>query len=330
MTPDRAFSSPIPYRVLLVGTCAPAIAALRETLDGAGDIELHQVEEAEAAERAAALDPALVMQVLAPGEDGGAFMRSCRAAESPLKELPLLVLAPEGDDAGRNAGFAAGASDYLCYQPARTELLARLRYHAAATLARQQCDVALRLLREGEEALARAHAELDQLGGLDGLTGIPGRRRFEHVAQTEWQRARRSGQPLSVLFCDFDHFGEYNEHLGRPAGDLCLKKLAGVLTSQLKRPSDLAARYGAERFAIVLPDTGLDGAVRVAEACRHALEHLELSHPSAQQRVLTMSVGVAASVPVEDDTLETLIARADEALRAAKARGRNRVMALRG
>lgn len=329
MTSDRALPSPIPHRVLLVGTAAPLIAALRAALDGADGIELHQVAAAEAAERAAALEPTVVVQVLGAGEDGCAFMRACRAAD-PLKELPLLVLAPQGDEAGRDAAFAAGASDYLGYQPARTELLARLRYHAAATLARQQCDVALRLLRESQEALARAHAELDQLGGLDGLTGIPGRRRFEHVAQTEWQRARRSGQPLSVLFCDFDHFGDYNERLGRPAGDLCLKKLAGVLTSQLKRPSDLAARYGAERFAIVLPDTGLDGAVRVAEACRHALEHLELSHPSAQQRVLTMSVGVAASVPAEDDTLETLIARADEALHAAKARGRNRVMALRG
>ena len=329
MTPDSEFHSQIPCRVLLVGTAPSVLAALRETLAGVGGIELHQLEEAQAAERAAALEPAVVVRALGAGEDGCAFIRSCRADQA-LKELPLLVLAPQADDAARDAAFAAGASDYLDYQPARTELLARLRYHAAANLARQQCEVALRLLRENQEALARAHAELDLLAGLDGLTGIPGRRRFEHVAQTEWQRARRSGQPLSVLICDLDHFEEYNQHFGRLAGDLCLKKLAGVLTGQLKRPSDLAARYGAERFAIVLPDTGLDGAVRVAEACRHSLEHLGLSHPSPERRVVTMSIGVAASVPAGDDTLETLLARADEALQAARARGRNRVMALRG
>ena len=329
MTSDRVFHSQIPCRVLLVGTAPSVVAALRETLDGVDDIELHQVEEAEALQRAAALDPVVVVRALGPREDGCAFLRSCRAAEA-LEALPLLVLAPHGDDAARDAAFAAGATDYLAYLPARAELLARLRYHAGANLARQQCDVALRLLRESQEALARAHAELDQLAGLDGLTGVPGRRRFEHVAQTEWQRARRSGQPLSVLVCDLDQFGEYNQRFGRPAGDLCLKKLAGVLTGQLKRPSDLVARYGAERFAIVLPDTGLDGAVRVAEACRHSLEHLGMSHPSPERRVVTMSIGVAANVPGEDDTLDTLLARADEALQAAKARGRNRVMALRG
>ena len=328
MTSDRVFPSQIPCRVLLVGTAPSVVSALRETLADVDDIELHQVEEAGAPDRAAALEPAVVVRALGPGEDGCAFLRSCRAGEA-LKALPLLVLAPGGDDAGRDAAFAAGATDYLGYQPARTELLARLRYHAAANLARQQCDVALRLLRESEAALARAHAELDQLAGLDGLTGVPGRRRFEHVAQTEWQRARRSGQPLSVLVCDLDQFDEYNQRFGRPAGDLCLKKLAGVLTGQLKRPSDLVARYGAERFAIVLPDTGLDGAVRVAEACRHSLEHLGMSHPSPERRVVTMSIGVAANVPGEEDTLETLLGRADEALQAAKARGRNRVMALR-
>lgn len=326
MTSDRAFPSQIPCRVLLVGTAAPVLAALRETLAGLDDIELHQ---ADAPERIAALEPTVVVQALGAREDGCGFLRACRAQEA-LKELPLLVIAPLGDPAEREAAFAAGATDYLAYQPGRIELLARLRYHAAAGLARQQCEVALRLLREREEALARAHAEIDQLAGLDGLTGIPGRRRFEHVAQTEWQRARRSGQPLSVLLCDLDQLDDYNRQLGRPAGDLCLKKLAGVLTGQLKRPTDLAARYDGKRFAVVLPDTGLDGAVRVAEACRHSLEHLGMAHPSPERRVVTLSIGVAASTAGEDDTLETLVARAGEALQAAKARGRNRVMALRG
>jgi len=329
MTSDSEFCFQVPYRVLLVGMASPVAAALRETLAGVEDVELHQAEAADIQERAAALAPAVVLHALAGYDDGGRFVHTCRNSDV-LKEVPLLVIAPQADGAGRDAAFAAGATDYLAHLPARTELLARLRYHANAHFARQQRDIAVCRLRTTEATLARVQVEIEQLAGIDVLTGVASRSRFDHVAQNEWQRGRRNGQPLSVLICDIDHFDQFNERLGQDAGDLCLKKLAGLLTGQLKRPSDLAARYGGKAFAIMLPDTSLDGAVRVAEACRTSLERLALSHPSPERRVVTMSIGVASSVPAEDAGLETLLERADEALQAAKARGRNRVMALRG
>jgi len=329
MISDSAFLPQFPCRVLLVGTASPVADALKEALSGFGEVELHQVPAAGALECAAAVAPAVLLQALAAHEDGGDFVHLCRASAA-LKEVPLLVLAPDADGAGREAAFAAGATDYLAYLPGRGELLARLRYHAAAHRLRQERDNALRRLHVNEGALARAQVEIEQLAGLDALTGIASRSRFDHVAQTEWQRARRNGQPLSLLICDVDHFDQFNELLGDQAGDLCLKKLAGMLTGQLKRPSDLVARFGGEEFAIMLPDTSLDGAVRVAEACRTSLERLALQHPSPERRVVTMSIGVASSVPAEDAGLATLLERADEALQAAKARGRNRVMALRG
>lgn len=329
MISDSEFSAPVPCRVLLVGTASPVAAALRETLLGVEDVELHEAEASQALERAAALAPALVLHALAGYDDGGRFVHTCRSGDV-LRDVPLLVIAPQADGAGREAAFAAGATDYLSHLPARTELLARVRYHAAAHQARQERDIAVCRLRTTEATLARVQVEIEQLAGLDALTGVASRSRFDHVAQNEWQRARRNGQPLSVLICDVDHFDQFNERLGQDAGDLCLKKLAGLLTGQLKRPSDLAARYSGKVFAIMLPDTSLDGAVRVAEACRASLERLALSHPSPERRVVTMSIGVASGVPSEDAGLETLLERADEALEAAKARGRNRVMALRG
>lgn len=329
MSPATAFASlNSPCRVLLVGA-PPFAGALREMLAGADDIELVITDAAQALGQAAALRPSVLVRALAGMEDSSEFIRACRA-HPVLGALPLLVLAPyAGTNAGREAAFAAGASDYLAALPTQTEWLARLRYHARAGQARFERDDALRRLAETGALLARAQAELDRIDGVDSLTGIPNRRRFDQVAQGEWQRARRNGQPLSLLVCDVDSFGYFNHRFGREAGDLCLRKMAGVLTGQLKRPSDLAARYDGKQFAILLPDTGLDGAVQVAEACRTALERLGLSHPAPERRIVTMSVGVASTVPSEEAIFDAVLARAGEAVQAAKSRGRNRVAAFR-
>jgi two-component system chemotaxis family response regulator WspR len=320
-----------PCRVLLVGA-PPFAGALRDMLAGADDIELVITDAAQALGQASALRPSVLVRALAGLEDSSEFIRACRA-HPVLGALPLLVLAPNAGtaagNAGREAAFAAGASDYLAELPTRTEWLARLRYHARAGQALFERDDALRRLAETGALLARAQAELDRIDGVDSLTGIPNRRRFDQVAQGEWQRARRNGQPLSLLVCDVDSFGYFNHRFGREAGDLCLRKMAGVLTGQLKRPSDLAARYDGKQFAILLPDTGLDGAVQVAEACRTALERLGLSHPAPERRIVTMSVGVASTVPAEDAVFDAVLARAGEAVQAAKSRGRNRVAAFR-
>lgn len=319
-----------PCRVLLVGA-PPFAGALREMLLGADDIELVLTDAAQALGQAAALRPTVLVRALGGREDSSEFIRACRSHPA-LASLPVVVLAPNGDaadKAGRDAAFAAGASDYLAELPTRTELLARLRYHASASQALLERDDALRRLVETQALLARAQGELDRIDGVDGLTGIPNRRRFDQVAQGEWQRARRNGQPLSLLVCDVDSFGYFNHRMGREAGDLCLRKMAGVLTGQLKRPSDLAARYDGKQFAVLLPDTGLDGAVQVAEACRTALERLALSHPLPERRIVTMSVGVASTLPSEDSQFDDVLTRAAEAVHAAKSRGRNRVAAFR-
>jgi two-component system chemotaxis family response regulator WspR len=323
-TPDADYS----MRVLLVDDQLIVVEAVRRMLAGHPDIEFHFVTDPHAA-RAAALRhrPTVILQDLVmQGCDGFELIRSYQDDEV-LRDVPVVVLSTKEEAKLKAHAFAVGAHDYLVKLPDQLELLARIRHHSHGYISALQRDAAWRSLRASREELARANEELRRLAALDGLTGIANRRRFDEAAHTEWQRGRRRSSPLALLMCDVDHFKLYNDHLGHPAGDLCLKKTAAVLTGQLKRPADLAARYGGEEFVLLLPDTDLAGALRVGEACRTGLDRLALPHPGAPCGFVTMSMGVAAIVPGDDATIEDLVARADIALYEAKRSGRNRVHA---
>jgi two-component system, chemotaxis family, response regulator WspR len=315
-------------RVLLVDDQRIIAEAVRRMLATGPDIELHVVARgADAPAAALALRPTVILQDLVmPDADGYALLRAYRAEEA-LREVPVIVLSTREEANWKALAFAAGANDYLVKLPDRLELVARIRHHSAGYVRLLQRDRAYRALRASREELARANEALRMLASLDGLTGIANRRRFDEAARAEWRRGRRRATPLALLLCDVDSFKPYNDHFGHPTGDLCLKKVAGVLTGQLKRPADLAARYGGEEFAILLPDTDLEGALRLAEDCRTALERLLLPHPGAGCGIVTMSIGVACAVPDADRTLEGLVAAADAALYGAKRNGRNAVQA---
>jgi diguanylate cyclase (GGDEF)-like protein len=156
------------------------------------------------------------------------------------------------------------------------------------------------------------------------VTGLANRRRLEEVLTAQWQRAARSGQPLALAMVDIDHFKAYNDHYGHTAGDRCLQSVAAELRRTV-RDEDLPARYGGEEFVIVMPDTDAEGARRVAERLRAAIASLAEPHRLVPDRVVTVSVGVATTVPTPDDLAETLMERADAELYRAKLAGRNRV-----
>lgn len=169
---------------------------------------------------------------------------------------------------------------------------------------------------------------LQKLNGLDGLTGIANRRKFDDQLAVEWQRAIRNKYPLALLMCDIDHFKHYNDTYGHQGGDQCLKRVAAVLTEQLRRPGDLVARYGGEEFAIILPDTTIEGAVYIAHICRKKLQSLDIRNQGVvPNELVTISVGVADARPSEQGTTHSLIQAADKALYAAKHQGRNTVCA---
>jgi diguanylate cyclase (GGDEF)-like protein len=184
-------------------------------------------------------------------------------------------------------------------------------------------------LTKTETALHAANRELEHLANLDGLTQIANRRSFDCAMQREWKRLRRETGVLSLIFCDVDDFKAFNDTYGHQAGDNCLRNVARVLSSEVKRPADLAARYGGEEFAVILPNTSAEGAFHQAESFRSAIETLLIPHAgSSTGDYVTVSFGVATFVPGDDATPEDLIAKADAALYKAKESGRNKVVAL--
>lgn len=172
----------------------------------------------------------------------------------------------------------------------------------------------------------RADAQALRLATLDPLTGAYNRRTFHEIAEREMSRARRAGQPLSIIMVDIDHFRAVNEAHGLRVGDQALHRIAEVLRGALRK-EDMLVRYGGEEFLVLLPDVPGPGAVVVAGRLRKAIAAQELEL-DAHKLALTVSAGVAARLDEGPESVDRLVARAEEALSLAKRRGRNRVVAL--
>jgi diguanylate cyclase (GGDEF)-like protein len=172
----------------------------------------------------------------------------------------------------------------------------------------------------------RADAEARRLATIDPLTGAYNRTTFHEIAERELSRARRQGQPLSIVMLDIDHFRAINEKHGHRLGDEVLRKFADLVRSALRK-EDMLVRYGGEEFLVMLPDVPGPGAVVVAGRIRRyvANEPIEVG---AERFAVTVSLGVAARLDEGPESIDTLLDRADSALALAKERGRNRVVAL--
>jgi diguanylate cyclase (GGDEF)-like protein/PAS domain S-box-containing protein len=178
-----------------------------------------------------------------------------------------------------------------------------------------------------ERKLQEAMAQLQRLSDLDGLTGIPNRRRFDHVLEQAWEESAGKSQHLSLVFFDVDYFKRYNDTYGHQGGDEVLRKIASVLREALDDDSQLAARYGGEEFAIILTNTRIQVAKETAELIRTRIEALAIPHLASKiAKHVTISLGVASVIPHLGVPRETLLQMADRALYQAKTDGRNRVI----
>jgi diguanylate cyclase (GGDEF)-like protein len=193
-------------------------------------------------------------------------------------------------------------------------------YAVRVRRARAREQELLRLVQERTEQLEEANRRLEEMSFLDALTDVANRRQFEQILDLEWRRAVRSTAPLSLILADIDHFKQFNDSYGHPAGDRCLRDVATLLDGIVQRAGDQVARYGGEEFAAMLPETDAQGAEQIAERMRLAVESLE----TGGGRV-TVSIGVATIVAGETRTAESLVAAADAALYDAKRAGRNTV-----
>ncbi len=178
--------------------------------------------------------------------------------------------------------------------------------------------------------IADRDLRLEKQAQQDALTGLANRRYFDETLALEWQQSLRTGRNLSLVMIDVDHFKRYNDSYGHPAGDLCLQTVAAAICDAVRQSFDTASRYGGEEFAIILPDTDVISAMRVAERLVRQINALAVPHVGANSGHLSISAGVATFNPAyghaDISSAQTLLLATDAALYCAKNGGRGRVV----
>jgi diguanylate cyclase (GGDEF)-like protein len=259
----------------------------------------------------------VLLDIVMPVMDGYEAARRIRGFKDGW--VPIIFLSGRDSPKDIAAGIEAGGDDYLVKPIDEVILAAKMR--AMERIA----DMRERLIEVSSE-LEEANAELQKLADVDGLTGIANRRSLDAYLEHETARCIRENQPISVIMIDLDHFKAYNDYYGHLAGDNCLKRIADILQNKVRRPSDMAGRYGGEEFCIILPNTDEEGAKHVAEFVRLTVEELGIPHVgNGEKGVVTLSLGVVTHYPDPSFGISALLNEADKALYHAKRCGRNRV-----
>lgn len=209
---------------------------------------------------------------------------------------------------------------FVLFQIAYIRRLIRLRL--AQMQAESEKNTLLNQLKRTNSELKHANERLARHALTDGLTGLPNRRHFDRSLSEMLARATRRGQPFSLVLIDVDLFKRFNDTHGHLAGDGCLAAVGKAMADTI-RGTDVIARYGGEEFALLLPETDKDVARALAENLRRAIASVDLSHLPGSPDSVTASLGIASRSADEITSAEQLIARADEALYAAKHEGRD-------
>jgi two-component system, cell cycle response regulator len=293
-------------RVLIAHRDAALRADARALLAMAGAEVLGFDERVAAAEAVRRERPHVVL--LEHGLDGEqrALVRDV-AGDPELLGVAVILIHPEAGVDAVVAALRDGAVDVWTREGVAPELIARVR---VAYRSRQMLDLAL-----------RRYSDLEDLAYRDELTELPNRRGATRQLDVLISRARRHGHQLALLLVDADRFKAVNDEHGHAVGDVVLRELASRLRERV-RGEDIVGRWGGEEFVVALPETTPDGAVAAAESLRTAVGASPIAAGGATLG-MTVSIGVAVWTGEE---LEDLVARADTALYAAKAAGRDRVM----
>ena len=247
----------------------------------------------------------VLLDVVMPGMNG---YEVCRTLKQQIltENVPVIFVTGHSDPTEEEEGLAAGAVDFISKSASPQVIKARVKTHITL---KQQTDLLRVLTRK------------------DSLTGIANRRHFDETLAAEWRRCAREMKPLSLIMIDIDFFKRFNDFYGHQAGDACLRQVAACIDAGFTRSHDLAARYGGEEFVCVLPDTSLEGAQSKALLLLKTVQALNIIHDKSdvEGQVVTISLGVASTIPRAENVPSDLIRLADRMLYSAKEAGRNTV-----
>ncbi|MEG3639196.1 diguanylate cyclase domain-containing protein [Magnetococcus sp. PR-3] len=299
-------------RVLIVDDDRMNINILNDILKQ--DYKVKVAMDGEQALERALSDPQpdlILLDIVMPGMDG---FEACKRLQLDPRtvEIPIIFITAKNSEKDEIKGLELGGVDFIP-KPIRPEIVrARVRTHL--------------LQMQQKRELKAMNERILALSVTDALTDIPNRRHFDDFFQQEWIRSCRSQTPLGLLMMDIDYFKRYNDHYGHDGGDQCLKQVAQLLASNVRRPPDLVARYGGEEFACVLPDTDLAGVRIIGHTLLKAIQDMAIPHTQSEVApMVTMSIGGTALVPTKDKAAVEMLRVADGLLYTSKHDGRNRL-----
>ena len=250
----------------------------------------------------------ILLDIKMPEMDGFEVCEHLKA-DDRLKGIPVIFISALTEQLDKMKAFAIGGVDYITKPFQMEELHARVETHLK--LRRLQIE-----LEETNARLTKANGDLEILAVTDGLTGLKNRRAFQEKLQEEAARVARYPASLSLVLLDVDHFKQFNDTFGHPAGDGVLRDVARLLEKN-SRSTDFVARYGGEEFVILMPNTNQQGSFEMAKKVCSAVAQSDWC-----DRPITVSIGVATMATANGDGM-VLIREADAALYLSKTNGRN-------
>ncbi|HYS11247.1 MAG TPA: diguanylate cyclase [Myxococcales bacterium] len=302
-----------PTRVLVVQAEQAEIAFQRSLFSEAGMAVVEAGSGAAALDYLATEHPDLVVLGRSlPDMDGLELLPRLKSNE--LDFVPVLVASTRGDTAERVRGLQLGADDYIASPCDPAEFLARAK--------------ALLRTKQAHDRIRKLQITLEQMVVSDPLTGLHNRRYLMDRLKQEMQRADRHGEPLAFAMLDLDAFKPINDQFGHVLGDKVLRAVGAAIAKSV-RGSDIAARYGGDEFAVILPQTPAEGAMRVCERLLRNISEVVLEDETGKRFRVTASLGLSYYPADDVETPEDLVHSADGALYGAKRSGKNRYTAVR-
>jgi len=249
----------------------------------------------------------ILLDIEMPGLNGYEVCRILKKDPETLN-IPVIFVTSRTDALAEEEGLEAGAIDYVTKPFSPAIIKSRIKNHLK---------------------LKNYQDMLKELSMRDGLTGLYNKRRFAEKMEYEWARAVREKTTLSVLMIDIDYFKKFNDHYGHLEGDACLKLVAETISGSLEKPGHMAARFGGEEFACLLPATSRDEAIAISKKILKNIKRLHIPHEKSDVgEIVTISLGSATADRVDDSfSIPDLIGTADRFLYKAKVSGRNRICA---